>query len=502
MRDLKLKNCRLDGRYDIREHLGRGSYAEIYIAEDSLAAPQSPHKLVVIKALNVFLQNDLDPDLERTLVENFQNEAIALDSVRHPNIISRLGHGTSRDLNGMVFHYLVLEYLPGGDLSRYCRENKISIAKALDFLEQICAGIAHAHKNDVIHRDIKPQNILLTGNKKIVKIADFGVARFSQSDSPITRVGTNIYAPPEHSPMLSGQTGTLTFTKITPASDIYSLAKTAYVLITSESPRYFATHPISVLPHSYRQEPWSESLVKILNKATQNDARKRYQNVGDFWKELSTLRLFSAPQKPKDIVTQISTRRGTAPQPHIAKGYSPNTPVKPKFDTSRELQLKPHLTMGLQPLLVEKTDKKLPLENPKKQLEILDESVPTTVDNIDAPPPKKAKFRNIVAILLIFISLFIGSLYATYSYLQGIFPSISFAGNKQMGTAITNINLRSAPTKTGKKIGLVTTNSRVRVVNMDNNWYQIVIVEHGRPKRNPDDADRGWAYGRYIELDE
>src|SRR3954469_16192034 len=118
IRELSLINSRLDGRYDIQELLGRGSYAEIYVARDNVAAPSSPHKQVVIKALNVFMQNDLDADLERTLVENFQNEAIALDRVRHPNIISRLGHGTARDLQNIVFHYLVLEYLPGGDLAK------------------------------------------------------------------------------------------------------------------------------------------------------------------------------------------------------------------------------------------------------------------------------------------------------------------------------------------------------------------------------------------------
>ncbi|MBK9768661.1 MAG: hypothetical protein IPP63_17535 [Chloracidobacterium sp.] len=85
----------MDKRYDIRDGLGRGSYAEIFVARDTLASPQSPHSTVVIKALNVFLQDDLDADLERTLVENFQNEAIALDRVRHPNVISRIGHGTA-----------------------------------------------------------------------------------------------------------------------------------------------------------------------------------------------------------------------------------------------------------------------------------------------------------------------------------------------------------------------------------------------------------------------
>ena len=109
MKELSLQNCRIDGRYDIKELLGRGSYAEIFVVRDVLASPESPHSLTVIKALNVFLQDDLDSDLERTLVENFQNEAVALDRVRHPNIISRLGHGTARDLHNTVFHYLVLE---------------------------------------------------------------------------------------------------------------------------------------------------------------------------------------------------------------------------------------------------------------------------------------------------------------------------------------------------------------------------------------------------------
>ena len=137
MRELSLDNCRLDKRYDVVRNLGRGSYAEIFVANDNLASVSSPHRCVVIKALNVFLQDDLDPDLERTLVENFQNEAIALDRVRHPNIISRLGHGTARDLKGTTFHYLVLEYLEGGDLQKAGRLQPVSFKQSFKYLEQI-----------------------------------------------------------------------------------------------------------------------------------------------------------------------------------------------------------------------------------------------------------------------------------------------------------------------------------------------------------------------------
>src|SRR5262247_4069136 len=231
MSDLKLLQCRLDGRYDIEDCLGRGSYAEIYMARDRAASDQR-FRNVVIKALNVLLQGYQDPDLERTLIQNFQNEAIALDRVRHPNIISRLGHGTAIDLNGTAFHYIVLEYLGGGDLAKLFRVEPLTLDRALNYLKQVCAGLAHAHECGVIHRDIKPQNLLLTAERETVKIADFGVARLEGSDGAITRVGTNIYAAPEHNPLV--QTSQLdliagqSVLQLTPSADIYSLAKTAY----------------------------------------------------------------------------------------------------------------------------------------------------------------------------------------------------------------------------------------------------------------------------------
>src|SRR5947209_16126156 len=197
MTELKLLQCRLDGRYDIEDCLGRGSYAEIYVARDR-AATDERFRTVVVKALNVMLQGDQDPELERTLIQNFQNEATALDRVRHPNIISRLGHGTAIDLNGTAFHYIVLEYMAGGDLGARCRQQSLSLDRALFYLKQVCSGLAHAHDCGVIHRDIKPQNLLLKADGQIVKIADFGVAKLDATEGAITRVATNIYAPPEH----------------------------------------------------------------------------------------------------------------------------------------------------------------------------------------------------------------------------------------------------------------------------------------------------------------
>src|SRR5215467_12534178 len=286
MSELKLLQCRLDGRYDIEDCLGRGSYAEIYLARDN-AATDPRFRSVVIKALNVLLQGYQDPELEQTLIQNFQNEAVALDRVRHPNIISRLGHGTAIDLNGTAFHYLVLEYLGGGDMAKLCRTEPLTFDQSLYYLQQVCAGLAHAHESAIIHRDIKPQNLLLTADREIVKIADFGVARIEASEGAITRVGTNIYAAPEHNPLVQTSqldlTGSLKSPVLTPAVDIYSLAKTTYSLICGVSPRAFEHQPITDLPESVAEQPWAGSLLRVLERATQTRASARYQTVQDFW---------------------------------------------------------------------------------------------------------------------------------------------------------------------------------------------------------------------------
>src|SRR5678815_2195927 len=291
MSELKLQQSRLDGRYDIVECLGRGSYAEIYVANDNAAAPDAP-ATVVIKALNIYLQDAPDVELERTLVANFQNEAVALDRVRHPNVINRLGHGTAIDLSGTTFHYIVLEYLPGGDLFQLTKTRPLPIKRALHYLEQVCSGLAHAHKCGVIHRDIKPQNLLLTADKEIVKIADFGVARLDGTEGAITRVGTNIYSAPEHNPLMqTGQLDTrglrMPHVNLTPADDIYSLAKTMYTLLAGESPRRFAQHALTELPPHIREESWANAILRVLEKATQNRPDARYQTVEEFWDDIA-----------------------------------------------------------------------------------------------------------------------------------------------------------------------------------------------------------------------
>src|SRR5438876_6360935 len=112
MPELKITNSLVNDRYEILERQGQGSYSEIFLALDREQGGQ----LVVIKALNLSLQGTLEAELEKTLIDNFQNEAAALDSVSHLHIIRRLGGGAAIDLNGLPFQHIVLEYMPCGDL--------------------------------------------------------------------------------------------------------------------------------------------------------------------------------------------------------------------------------------------------------------------------------------------------------------------------------------------------------------------------------------------------
>ncbi len=512
MKELSLNNCRLDKRYDILDHLGRGSYAEIFVARDTMAAENSPHRMVAIKALNVFLQDDLDADLERTLVENFQNEAVALDRVRHPNIISRLGHGTARDTHGTLFHYLVLEYLEGGDLQKLCRENSLAFGQALKYIEQTCAGLRHAHLQGVIHRDIKPQNLLLTADRETVKIADFGVARLGTSDAPITRVGTNIYAAPEHSPLADGGEG-IFVAALTPAADIYSLAKCVYTLITQETPRYYANREITELPIAVRDRPWASELTRVLGRATSRDPDLRHQSVDEFWHELSSV--LALAEEP-EISTKVRSRTA-APQPHFARGYSPVAPQRARFDIARDLGLRDPFT-GSRPTQALSLDRRIvdPLPEVKQQPPILDDRRPRTDISklqIDIPNAvgrellprnrKGAKLLRRLAALTLFLGLFAGGLFLTHSTLQGsgYLPGINDLFRARTGRANTDINLRPSPNPDNEPIGLVTRNSRVRIVSTENNWYQVEILEQGRVRANAPSATRGWLNGRYVDLD-
>lgn len=518
MTELKLLQCRLDGRYDIEDCLGRGSYAEIYMARD-LAATDERFRKVVVKALNVLLQGYQDPDLERTLIQNFQNEAIALDRVRHPNIISRLGHGTALDLSGTAFHYIVLEYLGGGDMARLCHTQPLSLDRALFYLQQVCAGLAHAHACGVIHRDIKPQNLLLTADRETVKIADFGVARLEAGEGAITRVGTNIYAPPEHSPLVQTaqlDTSALSSANLTPAADIYSLAKTTYTFLCGVSPRAFAHQPITELPASIASQPWAGAFLRVLTKATRSRPSDRYQRVQDFWDDLNDVTMpVTQPLAGAPVQRRISADLNVD-----ADVLTVAAPPRPRFETSRELKQYDSSTNGAtRPKIVVPiagaratglTQELLRMEPGRVTVSVNQPDLAGRSAAAIVVAKSRRRGRDFVVGLAL-VLCFAGLLAATGAYVRSwIKQRSSQAGTTTTGTDVgrqalttTDVNLRAGPNSRTDIIGLAESGSRVQVLSIgsNSNWYEIQVLQHARQKDDPGSADRGWVNRTFLKFD-
>jgi serine/threonine protein kinase len=520
MTELKLQQCRLDGRYDIQECLGRGSYAEIYVARD-LAARQGDQNTVVIKALNVQLQGEPDAELEATLIANFQNEAIALDRVRHQNVISRLGHGTAIDLSNVTFHYIVLEYMPGGDMAARCRKQPYPLDRALYYLEQVCAGLAHAHANGVIHRDIKPQNLLLSGDTSIVKIADFGVAKLEATEGAITRVGTNIYAPPEHNPLM--QTGPLdsdavrTATQqLTPAADVYSLAKTTYSMLVGEPPRRFAHRPITEFPPAISNERWARRVLSVLERSTQNSPHDRYQTVSEFWDELR-----DAGLAPTMLLNTNTAAYSAANGDSILeqKETVPIAPPRPQFDSTRNVvQTNAN---GRRPRIVVPTSARsnaLPnfdaggLSKAGEIIASLPDELPANRERQRQQVVSKlAGFPLRFLIVIVMIASFAGMLWATHYYIKKRRATeVSASGSASAGPVVgdeaiasTDVNLRADPSLSAAVVGMAEKGSRVKILSIRNSSFEVLVLQHGRAKADAGSQDRGWIINKkYLDLNQ
>lgn len=263
---------RVSGRYKIIEKIGSGGMANVYRALDLILERE-----VAVKMMSLDFQNDKDS------LRRFQREALSTTELTHPNIVSiyDVGEGDRP--------YIVMEYIDGMDLKQYIRENHpIPYQKAIDIMEQILDGIAYAHKNDVIHRDIKPHNILIDKNGN-VKITDFGIA-VALSQNSITQtnslLGSVQYISPEQA------RGNV----VTKQSDIYSLGIVLYELLTGTVPfegesavsialKHFQT-PIPSLREFDSRIP--QPLENVVLKATAKEPRHRYATVDEMKEDLLT----------------------------------------------------------------------------------------------------------------------------------------------------------------------------------------------------------------------
>lgn len=264
----------LGNRYELVEKIGGGGMAIVYKAKCKLL-----NRFVAVKILRT------DSDMTEDFIKRFKVEAQAAGSLSHPNIVSIYDVGNEGNIN-----YIVMEYVEGYTLKEVIAQSgKLTWRATIKIASQICAGLEHAHKNHIIHRDIKSQNILVN-EELVAKVTDFGIARAS-TNSTITMTGNTIgsvhYFSPEQA---KGQ-------HTDEKSDIYSLGIVMYEMITGRVP-FDADTPVSValkqiqelpIPPIQYDKEMPVAVNDIIMKALQKEPRLRYQSATEMLKDLQAV---------------------------------------------------------------------------------------------------------------------------------------------------------------------------------------------------------------------
>ena len=268
-----MKGQKISDRYQIIKSIGEGGMANVYLAYDTIL-----DRNVAVKVLRGDLSND------EKFVRRFQREALAASSLSHPNIVEVYDVGED---NGE--YYIVMEYIEGKHLKNLLKKRgKLTLSEAVDIMLQITDGMAAAHDSYIIHRDIKPQNIMILENG-LVKITDFGIA-MAMNATQLTQtnsvMGSVHYLPPEQA---SGQGSTL-------QSDIYSMGIVMYELLTGELP--FKGDNAVEIALKHLKEPIPDireklpnvpnSIYNIIKKATAKNPKNRYNDAREMHEDLLT----------------------------------------------------------------------------------------------------------------------------------------------------------------------------------------------------------------------
>lgn len=295
---------RLDGRYEIKEIIGVGGMAYVYKAYDSI-----DDRVVAVKILKEeFLANE-------EFTRRFKNESKAIAILSHPNIVRVY------DVSfGEKLQYIVMEYIDGITLKEYIDQQKdIPWKEAVHFTVQILRALQHAHDKGIIHRDIKPQNIILLADGTI-KVTDFGIAQFSRNDvrtDSERAIGSVHYISPEQA------SGGITDEK----ADIYSVGIMLYEMLTGKLP-FDGDNAVSVAIMQMQTNPDKpreinpaipEGLEEITLKAMQKDPAKRYQSAAELLYDIDEFKrnpsihfeyTYFVDETPTRFVEAISQVRG------------------------------------------------------------------------------------------------------------------------------------------------------------------------------------------------
>ena len=268
-----MKGQKINDRYQIIKSIGEGGMANVYLAYDTIL-----DRDVAVKVLRGDLSND------EKFVRRFQREALNASSLSHPNIVEVYDVG---DDNGQYF--IVMEYIEGKNLKDLIKKRgKLTVTEVVDIMSQIADGLSVAHDSYIIHRDIKPQNIMILENG-MVKITDFGIA-MAMNATQLTQtnsvMGSVHYLPPEQA---SGKGSTL-------KSDIYSMGILMYELLTGVLP-YRGDNAVEIALKHLKEpfpnireeiEDLPQSVENVILKSTAKNPKNRYNDARAMYEDLKT----------------------------------------------------------------------------------------------------------------------------------------------------------------------------------------------------------------------
>ena len=307
-----IKGQKIDGRYQVIRTIGEGGMANVYLAYDTILDRE-----VAVKVLRGDLSND------EKFVKRFQREAKAASSLNHPNIVEMYDVGED-DGN----YFIVMEYVSGKTLKSLIKKRgALSLSETIDIMLQLTSGIACAHDSYIIHRDIKPQNVMILEDGR-VKITDFGIA-VALNSAELTQtnsvMGSVHYLPPEQA---NGSGATV-------KSDIYSLGILMYELLTGKLPfkgdnavEIALKHMKDKLPSILEQNPnIPQSVENVVLKAAAKNPDNRYESVKEMHDDLKTVLSEERKNEKKYIYKYPETEEEKEIEKREEK---PKAVVKPK----------------------------------------------------------------------------------------------------------------------------------------------------------------------------
>ena len=281
-----IKGTKINNRYSIIRTIGEGGMANVYLAYDTIL-----DRNVAVKVLRGDLRND------EKFVRRFQREALSASSLNHPNIVEMYDVGED---DGE--YYIVMEYVEGKTLKQLLKKRgSLTITEVIDIMSQLTDGMAHAHDSYIIHRDIKPQNIMILENG-MIKITDFGIA-MALNSTQLTQtnsvMGSVHYLPPEQA---AGKGCTI-------KSDIYSMGILMYELLTGSVP-FKGDNAVEIalkqlkepIPSIRKKLPeLPQSVENIIIKATAKNPMNRYKDAREMHQDIITCLDEQRANEPKYV---------------------------------------------------------------------------------------------------------------------------------------------------------------------------------------------------------